>query len=290
MPERKISQIISPRPAVGFLGEGHIAIPVLEGTDLKRTDPFILLMDDQLDLPGYGIVGGAHPHAGFEIVTLIIEGQTGEGCHSSSAGDLEWLTAGSGIVHTEEIKSRVKLRILQLWLQLPNAKMWMEPKWQKIPLQKVPVKIQGKSEVRVYSGTALGLTSPIINQVPTMILYVKLAAHDEVTLEIPTSYNGLIYMLEGSINAGRESVNIQHSQVAWLDREIGSTVSELTVRGGGSGGQFVLYAAEPQSAVIYSKGPFISERPDDFQHLYHRYNSGNMPHLKDLPECQIFQH
>ncbi|MDT3401335.1 pirin family protein [Mucilaginibacter terrae] len=289
MPERSVSQIIGPRPTRGFLGEGHVAIPLLEGRGLEQTDPFILLMDDQLDLPGQVIVGGPHPHAGFEIITIVLEGQAGEGSRASSAGDLEWLTAGSGIVHTEEIKSRVKLRILQLWLQLPNGKIWMEPQWQKLSLQNVPVIKQGRSAVRVYSGTALGLTSPVINQVPTIILHVELAPHDEMPIEIPASYNGLIYMLEGSINAGRDRMTIAHSQVAWLDPVTGSADSKLVVSGGGSGGRFVLYAAEPQNAVIYSKGPFISDGPDDFQHLYHRYNTDKMLPLKDLPESRKFQ-
>ncbi len=72
MKQRKIDRITSNPPHPGFLGEGHTASAVIDGTDFKKTDPFILLMDDRLNLPGGPPVGGAHPHAGFETVTFIL--------------------------------------------------------------------------------------------------------------------------------------------------------------------------------------------------------------------------
>src|SRR5947209_3812196 len=121
MIHRKIANIVMPKPSSGFLGRGHTAVPVIGGNDFEQTDPFILLMDDQLDLPGDGTVGGAHPHAGFETVTLVLDGDSNSSSKSLQTGGMEWMTAGSGIVHTEEINTKVKMRILQLWLVLPKA-------------------------------------------------------------------------------------------------------------------------------------------------------------------------
>ncbi|MBE9583275.1 pirin family protein [Mucilaginibacter sp. JRF] len=290
MIDRKITKTTYPGTHQGFLGQGHAAVSVIDGSDMQRSDPFTLLMDDQLDLPGNDVVGGAHPHAGFEISTLVLEGQTGDGDRSSSTGDMEWLTAGSGIVHTEEIKSQVKLRILQLWLRLPENRTGMAPRWQKIPADKVPLKKINNSDIRIYSGSAFGLTSPVMNEVPTTILFIRLAPGDELTVVLPASYNGLIYIIDGTIKAGGNETLLEKQQVGWLDRPMETGDSNLKLKGGSSGAQFFLYAAQPQETQIYSKGPFISDKRENFPHLYHRYNSGQMPHLNDLPEDQLFYH
>lgn len=96
---RKFAQITNSKAHPGFLGDSHLADHVINGTALEYSDPFILLMDAQLDLSGTGVVGGAHPHAGFEIATPVLEGETGAGLHGSKAGDLEWLAAGRAQGH-----------------------------------------------------------------------------------------------------------------------------------------------------------------------------------------------
>src|SRR5688572_32822764 len=116
MKTRNIERIVRNPLQPGFLGRGHLAASVLSGQDFAQTDPFILLMDDQLDLPGGEPVGGPHPHAGFETVTLVLEGDPASKSKTLQTGGLEWMTAGSGIIHTEEIDSSVKMRILQLCL------------------------------------------------------------------------------------------------------------------------------------------------------------------------------
>src|SRR6187549_1812844 len=146
MINRKVKNIGHPQPSRGFLGKGHLAVPVISGNNFVDTDPFILLMDDQLDLPGEGSVGGPHPHAGFETVTLVLEGDPYSKEKTLQTGGLEWMTAGSGIVHTEEIRHQVKMRILQLWLVLPKNKRWMKPRWQELHLDNVPVKKDNNSE------------------------------------------------------------------------------------------------------------------------------------------------
>src|SRR5215218_5831609 len=160
MINRKIVRVLSPKASQGFLGKGHTAIPVIDGNNFEQTDPFILLMDDRLDLAGEGFVGGPHPHAGFETVTLVLEGDNESESKTLQTGGLEWMTAGSGIVHTEEIDKKVKMRILQLWLVLPKKKRWTKPKWQELHLSNVPIKKEESNEIRVYSGSRQGMTAP----------------------------------------------------------------------------------------------------------------------------------
>ena len=284
---RKIVKVVQPKAGQGFLGEGHTAIQVVEGSDFQYTDPFIVMMDDQLDLPGHGVVGGPHPHAGFEIATLVLEGSPES---DFQTGSLEWLTTGSGIVHTEEIKTKVKLRILQLWLVLPKIKRWTAPKWQKLPFKNVPSKKIGKSEIYVYSGSAFGLTSPITSETPVTIVLFKLDKNDKVTQELPTNFNGFIYMLEGSILAGGEATHIETQQVAWLDRSTEEGDSTIDFIGGAEGGSFVLYAGEPQRVPIISYGPFVVDREEEIKPLFQDFKAGRIPHLKTLPESQVVYH
>lgn len=284
---RKIVRIVQTKANQGFLGVGHTAIQVVEGSDFQQTDPFIVMMDDQLDLPGHGVVGGPHPHAGFEIATLVLEGSPES---DFQTGSLEWLTTGSGIVHTEEIKTKVKLRILQLWLVLPKTKRWTAPKWQKLPFKNVPSKKTGRSEIYVYSGSAFGLTSPISSETPITIVLFKLDKNDKVTQQLPTNFNGFIYMLEGSIVAGGEATPIEKQQVAWLDRSTEEGDSKIDFIGGAEGGSFVLYAGEPQRVPIISYGPFVVDREEEIKPLFQDFKAGRIPHLKNLPESQVVYH
>src|SRR5690606_23629729 len=118
MIRRDISKITQNHWHNGFLGTGHRAMAVLEGVPYKDSDPFILFMDDSLNLPGGEPVGGAHPHAGFETLSLVLEGNEKDW----KTGSFELMTAGKGIIHTEEITSEQKLRMLQVWLVLPPEK------------------------------------------------------------------------------------------------------------------------------------------------------------------------
>lgn len=288
MISRKIERILNPRASQGFLGRGHTAIPVIDGSDFSRTDPFVLLMDDQLDLPGEGTVGGPHPHAGFEKVTLVLEGDSSS--DTFKTGDLEWMTAGSGIVHTEEISTKVKMRILQLWLVLPKAKRWTKPKWQKLHLENLPIKKEAGSEVRVYSGSSLGMTSPMQNETPTTIVDFRLAAGQRVVQQIPSTYNGFVYVIEGAVQVDDEKTSVTENQVAWLNKVTDIDVSEVKFTGGEKGCRFIFYAGEPQGSPIVSQGPFIGDTKEDIARLYQEYRLGKMGHVHDLPEAQVMDY
>lgn len=290
MTKRKIANVFHPQPGQGFLGKGHIAVPVIQGDQFEQTDPFILLMDDQLDLPGEGTVGGPHPHAGFETVTLVLEGDPDNPSKTLQTGGLEWMTAGSGIIHTEEIRSKVKMRILQLWLVLPKNKRWTKPKWQELSLANVPVMKDGGTEVRVYSGSSMGMTAPIQNETATILVDFHLSPGYEIIQELPLHYNGFIYVIEGSVYAGDTMERVGKGQVAWMDRNSNKGDSQLAFKAAEDGSRFVLYAGEPQGDPIVSHGPFIGDRQEDIVRLYSEYRLGKMGHVHDLPAEQVIHH
>jgi redox-sensitive bicupin YhaK (pirin superfamily) len=284
MKQRKIEKITSNPSHPGFLGEGHTASAVIDGTDFKETDPFIILMDYRLNLPGGPPVGGAHPHAGFETVTFVLQGDGKEW----KSGTLELMTAGKGIVHTEEITQKTSVRILQMWLALPPSQRWAEPFFQQILLENVPTIKNDKSEIRVYSGSSNGLTSPLKNYTPFTLVDFQVGKNSEVTQEIPASYNGFIYVVEGDVWVSGKKVEKEHA--GWLDRSGEDGDSEIIFHTEDQSARFILYAAEPHHAPIVSHGPFIGDNDDDIRRLYREFRAGQMPHVNDLPKDKRLQY
>src|SRR5437870_5885799 len=105
--ERKLIKIQTPSAHQGFLGPDHTARALIQGS-FSESDPFILLMDDMLDKQNGDAVGGPHPHAGFETVSLLLEGEIGDSAHKMKGGDFQMMTAGSGVIHSETIDTKTK--------------------------------------------------------------------------------------------------------------------------------------------------------------------------------------
>lgn len=283
MKQRTLAQITTPHAHEGFLGEGHIAAAVIDGTHFSQSDPFMLLMDDRIDLPGGPPVGGAHPHAGFETVTLVLQGNEKEW----KTGSLELMTAGKGIVHTEEITSKTSLHILQLWLVLPPEKRWTYQSLQQLLLEDVPTLKTDTSEVRVYSGSSNGLQSPLKNHTPFTLVDFAMKEKAESKQHLPASYNGFIYVLQGSVWVGEKKV--RQGQTAWFDKSTPGE-SEIILNTHEEGARFVLYAAQPHGVPVVSHGPFIGDSQEDIVRLYQEYRQGKMPHVNDLPASSNVRH
>lgn len=285
MVTRKLTRIQTPPAEQGFLGAGHIARPVIQ-VDFSDSDPFVMLMDDQLDKKDDEPVGGPHPHAGFETVTLLLEGEMGEDGHTMKTGDLQMMTAGSGIVHSEIIDKKMRMRILQLWLSLPKKDRWALPRVQDISAQHVPSVSEKGATIKVYSGSLAGVTSPLRNYASVIIADIRLEPHANITLNIPASHNTFMYAIEGAVGVGEENKQLQTDQVGWLDRYNDSTPSELQLTGGDSGGRLIMYSGQPTGDEIVVHGPFIGDNEDDIRRLYRDFRQGKMGHILEVPEAQ----
>jgi len=285
--ERGISRVVNVPPAApGFVGPGHLAAPVVSPKNFEMNEPFILLMDDHLDI-GNRPVGGPHPHAGFETVTLILDGaifDRDEG-GTLNAGEVQWMTAGSGIIHSEDVRTKGKVRLLQLWLTLPKNKRWIAPDFQTINVNEVPVRRENGAEIRVYSGSSVGLQSNTQNQVPVTMVEISLESNTSAELDTPASYNGFAFVIDGSVRIGDTELNT--GQVGWLDRSTDLGTSVLHVVAGKSGARLVLYAGQPQGDPIVSYGPFIGDSKQDIARLFAEYQSGRFPRLSELKKQQL---
>lgn len=285
--KRKLNLVYAPPVQQGFLGTGHVARPVIQ-IDFSQSDPFIMLMDDWLDKKDNVPVGGPHPHAGFETVSLLLEGEFGDESHTMRRGDFEMMTAGSGVVHTEIISAPTKMRLLQLWLNLPKQERHALPRIQKLFFDHVPKTSADGFYVNLYSGSFAGITSPVKNHTPIIIADVTMESDVYSVQKLPANFTTFLYMTEGVVRIGEEEKLLSKNEVGWLDRGDEDGESELIMKAGPEGAKFVIYSAEPQYHEIVSHGPFIADSSEDIQKLYAEYRQGKMKHISKVGEAQRF--
>ncbi|MEO8413277.1 MAG: pirin-like C-terminal cupin domain-containing protein [Ginsengibacter sp.] len=283
--KRKLIRIDTPQGQPGFLGRGHTARPVIN-VGFSESDPFIMLMDDVLDKKDNTPVGGPHPHAGFETVSLLLDGEIGDEAHKMKSGDFQMMTAGSGIVHTETIDTIAKMRLLQLWLNLPKKDRRTTPRVQDLPLEHVPSLSKDGISIKLYSGSLMGLISPVQNYSPIIVADITIKAGKKTDLQIPVNFNTFLYVLEGHVIVGADKKQLNEDQVGWLDRLHETGESDLELMAGGDDVRLVLYAGKPTGDNIVSHGPFIADSSEDIQRLYHEYRQGKMKHISTVPESQ----
>lgn len=282
--QRRVARVVTVPPlAPGFVGPGHRAAQVVSPEDFARHDPFIMLADDHLDI-GERPVGGPHPHAGFETVTLILDGAIYDRDEGGviRAGEVQWMTAGSGIIHGENVHAQGKVRLLQLWLTLPRDQRWTAPAFQDVQTDAVPVRREPGVGARVYSGRSGPVRSATRNHVPVTIVEFAMDAGAAIEQDLPVDYNGFLFVVEGSARVGDAATVLATGQVGWLDRPQGEGTSVVRIVAGEAGARVVLYAGQPQGDAIVSHGPFIGDSRDDIIRLYTEYRAGQFERMSAL--------
>lgn len=284
--ERGVARIVTTAPpSPGFMGDGHTAVAVVDPNEFVSNDPFIVLMDDFIDLEPGREAGGAHPHGGFETVTFVVEGELRDRDEGTlKTGDILWMTAGSGVIHNENVVPLGKTRILQLWLTLPQAERWAAPRFEHIAREHVPVRREPGVEARVYSGRSGAVSGVAHNYVPVALVDIRLKPGAKFEQDLPDSYNGFVYVLEGDAVVGADRAPLTEGQVGWLDAPPVNTSNGGVVRitAGDNGARLLLYAGERQGVPIVMHGPFIGESRDDIRRLSKLYTEGRMPRISEL--------
>jgi redox-sensitive bicupin YhaK (pirin superfamily) len=284
--DRGIGRVVTTAPAVpGFIGEGHTAVTVVDAHEFERNDPFIALMDDRINLEPGREAGGAHPHGGFETVTFVVEGRLRDRDEGMlETGDVLWMTAGSGVIHNENVVPLGKSRILQLWLTLPQSARWTAPRFEHIARDAASVRREPGVEARVYSGSSGSVRATAHNYVPVTLIDLRLHPHARFEQQLPDSYNGFIYVLGGDVFVGRSGTRLTAGQVGWLaeGEPSASSVAPVHITAGREGARVVLYAGERQGVPIVQHGPFVGESRADIVRLSRLYTEGKMPRISQL--------
>jgi quercetin 2,3-dioxygenase len=245
------------RPAVRRgMNESHRVRPLVEPGEWAWTDPFLLLMEDWFPEG----VFDRHPHRGIETVTMVLDGSIEHYDNHGNKGtlhpgDVQWLTAGRGLIHNEKPAPGQTVHILQLWVNLPSTDKLVSAHHQELKAESTPIRRAPGVEARVFSGSSGPVAAVTKNHVPVTMVDVRLEPHARFEQELPAGFNAFVVALEGSGTVGASEAAIQASEVAWLTRS--DEPSTVRFSGGENGLRVVLFAGKPLGEPVAARGPFV---------------------------------
>ncbi len=260
--------------------------------DLMQFDPFLLL--DHLGPvhwgPGEGIGAPDHPHRGFETVTYLLSGGFQ---HKDSAGhagkltpgDVQWMTAGSGVVHSELpsdefMRDGGTMHGFQIWVNLPARDKMMKPRYQEIPAAGIPQarSTDGKVQVRVVAGESMGVNAVIETRTPIYYLHFTIQPGGRVVQQVPAGYNALVYLIAGELRAGKEQKPVREGQMATLGD--GDGVRLAVTADAAAPADFLLLAGQPLNEPVARYGPFVMNTREEIEQAFRDYQAGRMGRIE----------
>ena len=272
-----------------MVGDGFPVRNLFPSNDLDRqVDPFLMLdyagpqYFEPTDHPR-GV--GEHPHRGFETVTIMYQGAVAHRDSAGNAGvigpgDVQWMTAASGVVHEELhekqwAKQGGTLHAIQLWVNLPRAQKMSAPRYQTIlnaDISKVELE-GGAGRLRVIAGTAQGQKGPAHTVTPIELYDLELVAGHRAELNLPDGHNTSIFVVQGlvSANGSRDAGEAE----LFVCRRNGSLVA-IEAK---SDSRILLMSGEPIDEPIARHGPFVMNTKAELVQAVNDYQAGKMGHL-----------
>ncbi|MBB6189699.1 pirin family protein [Rhodanobacter sp. MP7CTX1] len=244
---------------------------------LDMLDPFLLLDEFRSDDAGDYIAGfPEHPHRGFETVTYMLAGRMQHRDNHGNSGDLmpgsvQWMTAGRGILHSEMPQQENGLMWgFQLWVNLPAKDKMIEPRYQDISPERIPLVRPAEGvEVRVIAGELGGAIGPVEGIVTAPIyLDISLQPGATLALDLPVGHHGFAYVFEGeSALVGGEL--LQRSELGVL-----SEGEQLQLRGGDKPSRLLVVAGKPLKESVTRYGPFVMNTPEQIHEAIADFRAG----------------
>jgi redox-sensitive bicupin YhaK (pirin superfamily) len=284
---RAVAGIISSVETVE--GAGFVVRRPFPKSSFSDFDPFLLL--DELGpvnlKPGQAKGAPDHPHRGFETVSYILEGRVehkdSQG-HTGTlgVGDVQWMTAGAGVVHSEMPESEFarsggRMHGLQLWVNLPQRDKMIAPRYQDISAERIPT-VQtedGLVTVRVLAGEALGAKAVIETRTPIIYLHFTLQPGATVVQPVPNQYNAFAYVLEGEGVFGADEEQAGSGKMVLFAQD----GEEITIANSSTAQlplDVLLIAGVPLNEPIVRYGPFVMNTEAEIVQAFDDYRNGRM--------------
>ena len=280
MTERSATEIVVPMPTSDGAGvqlKRSIATPTLD-----HLDPFFLFDHFGSENPNDYLAGfPMHPHRGIETITYMLDGDvthrdTLGNSGTIGPGDVQWMTAGRGIMHEEMPHVGPKrLDGFQVWVNLPRKLKMTAPRYQDVPSARIPeVALAGGGSARVIAGTVNGVSGAVreIFADPTY-LDVTLAAGQAFEQPMPRGHTGLLYVFRGEVTVGGGSAG--RAQVVSSPRlAILSDGDVVRVRAASTPARFLLLSAQPLHEPAVRYGPFVMNTREEIAQAIHELQTG----------------
>ncbi|RUR54242.1 pirin family protein [Vreelandella populi] len=253
----------------------------LPGPKLDQLDPFLFLNHhgpQTYPANNQGLPFGPHPHRGFETVTFILEGSL---AHADSAkhqsvihaGGVQWMTAGSGVVHAEIsppefLREGGPLEILQLWINLPARLKMSEPRYVGLQQESIPaISLPGGGELNLIAGEWDAKRGPIETLTNVFMSTLKLPAGAREQLPVAPGRQVFLYIVNGNVSVSGEPAKAHH--LIEVDRDGESLVIEAT-----SDAQLLFGHGDVIDEPVYSHGPFVMNTRDEIVQAVEDYQAG----------------
>jgi redox-sensitive bicupin YhaK (pirin superfamily) len=272
MVQRKIINIITGMKTSD--GAGVNLTRIIGSPELNMLDPFLLLDEFGSNDPNDYIAGfPPHPHRGFETITYMLNGKWQ---HQDSAGNegllgegsVQWMTAGRGIVHSEmPIQTDGLARGFQLWLNLPKEKKMIEPAYQDIHAEQIPIVKEVFGTVKVISGDYNGAIGPGKSHSPVLILDIQLKEASEIIIPVDDGWNAFGFIYEGNVKSGK---SLSKGQLA-----VYNTEGNIHFKTNSTQASIYLVAGEPLNEPVARGGPFVMNTKSEILKAFEDYQNGN---------------
>jgi hypothetical protein len=277
---------IHKQPEGHWVGDGFPVHTVLDYGRHPELSPFLLLDHaGPADFPPAEKPRGVgwHPHRGFETVTVVLDGEVD---HEDTAGnggrigpgDVQWMTAGAGLLHKEmhspEFTRRGgRFHALQLWVNLPAKSKMAPPRYQTLLARDIPM-VDG---VKVIAGEYRGAKGPAQTFTPVNLYLARLRGGNELRLSLRDGFSAGLYVVEGAIAVNREAANT--GELVVLD-QLGD---EVTLQASADAVVFVMNGA-PIDEPVAGYGPFVMNTPQEIQKAFADYHAGKLGKIPSTRE------
>jgi redox-sensitive bicupin YhaK (pirin superfamily) len=275
-----------------YIGKKVAGMPATDGAGVKlkrvigspaldMIDPFLMLDEFGSDDPESWIAGfPEHPHRGFETVTIMLDGRVK---HADSvgnrgvieAGDVQWMTAGSGIIHSEmPERADGRLRGFQLWVNLPGKLKMTSPRYQDVRASRIASASLNGATVRVIAGEGFGVKGAADTLMPVRLLDVAIDANAAFEIEVPDEHACFVYVYEGEVRGtGRDGgrIDIASGSLAVLVGTDG-----VRLEAGQSGAKLLFADGKPIREPIARYGPFVMNTREELQKAFEDYSRGEL--------------
>ncbi len=221
-----------------------------------------------------------HPHRGIETVTLVLDGELFHADNRGNSGvlgadDVQWMTAGKGIIHAELPNERSSSHTLQLWLNLPSERKMVESDYQDLLAARAPQLEDDRAHIRLISGGLDGVLAPTRNHTPVQYLDMRLGAGARASIPVPAEHNGFIYMVDGTARFGSPSETGTTEQVLWLDYPSSSARGESSLDiVAETPARFLVVTGTPIRERVVAYGPFVMNTEDEILQAYRDFHGG----------------
>ena len=286
-PGRSVARVVESTTTVeggGFTVRRSFPTPAL-----SFFDPFLLLdeMGPTVSAPGEAKGAPDHPHRGFQTVTYLL---SGESRHRDSAGnagvlragDVQWMTAGSGVIHaempTEEFQRQGGVTHgFQVWVNLPGRDKMVAPRYQDVPSASIPVvtSADGSVTIKVIAGEALGARAVIETHTPITYLHVTLRPGGALFQPLPDTFNAFVYAFRGApvVGEGADARPLAAGELGILDAR-GHGVSLSLPADAAAPAELLLLGGQPLQEPVARYGPFVMNTRAEIIQAVEDYQAG----------------